>query len=133
MFNAPVFWRALGQSAQAVAKSLPGFIYKHRGALRGTPGSVCPHSEPNATELPSCAPISARAAQRWRRRRWWWRGEESARRPGPEGQVFRRVLWYVLRYVLRRVLRVFSLHVLPKGRQGGGARIRVAARRSIPF
>jgi len=58
----------------------------HRGALRGTPGSVCPQPEPNATELPSCAPISARAAQRRRRRRWW-RGEEGARRPGPEGQV----------------------------------------------
>jgi len=37
---------------------------KHRGALRGTPGSVCPQPEPNATELPSCAPISARTAQR---------------------------------------------------------------------
>ena len=58
----------------------------HRGALRGTPGSACPQPEPNATELPSCAPISARAAQRRRRRRWW-RGEEGARRPGPEGQV----------------------------------------------
>ena len=37
---------------------------KHRGAFRGTPGSVCPQPEPNATELPSCAPISARIAQR---------------------------------------------------------------------
>ena len=108
MFNAPVFWRALGQSAQAVAKSLPGFIYKHRGALRGTPGSVCPHSEPNATELPSCAPISARAAQRWRRRRWWWRGEESARRPGPEGQVLRHVLRNVLHSRSRGSRRVRS-------------------------
>ena len=60
--------------------------YKHRGALRGTPGSVCPQPEPNATELPSCTPISARAAQKWRQRRWW-RGEEGARRPGPEGQA----------------------------------------------
>ena len=33
---------------------------QHRGALRGTPGSVCPQPEPNATEQPSCAPISAR-------------------------------------------------------------------------
>ena len=54
----------------------------HRGALRGTPGSVCPQPEPNATELPSCAPksanatelpscapISARSAQRRRRQR----------------------------------------------------------------
>ena len=32
---------------------------KHRGALRGTPGSACPQPEHNATELPSCAPISA--------------------------------------------------------------------------
>jgi len=29
---------------------------KDRGALRGTPGSACPQPEPNATELPSCAP-----------------------------------------------------------------------------
>jgi len=28
-------------------------------AARGTPGSACPQPEPNATELPSCAPISA--------------------------------------------------------------------------
>ena len=28
---------------------------KHRGALRGTPGSACPQPEPNAAELPSCA------------------------------------------------------------------------------
>jgi len=41
-----------------------GGLYKHRGALRGTPGSVCPQAEPNATELPSCACISARAARR---------------------------------------------------------------------
>ena len=66
---------------------------KHRSALRGTPGSACPQPEPNATELPSCAPISARAAQRRRRRRWW-RGDEGARRPGPEGQVLRHVLWH---------------------------------------
>ena len=66
----------------------------HRSALRGTPGSVYPQPEPNATELPSCAPLSARAAQRRRRRRWW-RGEEGARRPGPEGQVLRHVLWHV--------------------------------------
>jgi len=32
---------------------------QHRGALRGTPGSACPQPAPNATELPSCAPISA--------------------------------------------------------------------------
>ena len=30
----------------------------------GTPGSNCPQPEPNATELPSCARISARAAKR---------------------------------------------------------------------
>jgi len=70
--------------------------YKHRGALRGTPGSACPQPEPNATKLPSCAPISARAAQR--RRQWrWWRGEEGARRPGREDQVLRHVLWHVRR------------------------------------
>jgi len=74
--------------------SLGSINNKHRGALRGTPGSVCPQPEPNATEMPSCAPISARAAQRRRRRRWW-RGEEDARRPGPEGQVLRHILWHV--------------------------------------
>ena len=66
---------------------------KHRSALRGISGSACPQPEPNATELPSCAPISARDAQRRRRRRWW-RGDEGAHRPGPEGQVLRHVLWH---------------------------------------
>ena len=75
-------------------------LNKHRSALRGTPGSACPQPEPNATELPSCAPISARDAQR-RRRRWWWRGDEGARRPGPEAQVLRHVLWHALRNALR--------------------------------
>ena len=46
----------------AVAKNPPYYTttkrHKHRGALRGTPGSACPQPEPNATELPSCAPIS---------------------------------------------------------------------------
>jgi len=103
--------------------------------LRGTPGSACPQqTEPNVTELPSCALISARAAQkklRWRRR--WWCGEEGARRPGPEGQGLRHVLWQILRNVLRRVLYVLVLHVSPKGRRVGGACVWVAARRSIPF
>jgi len=105
--------------------------YKNRGALRGTPGSACPQPEPNATELPSCARISARAAQRRQRRRRW-RGGEGARRPGPEGQVLRHVLWQVLRNVLRRIVHVLVLHVSPKGGRGGGSRVRVAARRSIP-
>jgi len=35
---------------------------KHRGALRGTPGSACP--QPNATDLPSCAPKTAAAQLR---------------------------------------------------------------------
>jgi len=30
--------------------------FEHIGALRGTPGSASPQPEPNATELPSCAP-----------------------------------------------------------------------------
>ena len=37
----------------------PTFANKHRGSLRGSPGIACPQPEPNATELPSCAPISA--------------------------------------------------------------------------
>jgi len=113
----------------------PLLSYKYRGALRGTPGSACPQPEPNATELPSCARISARAAQRRRRRRRW-RGEEGARRPGPEGQVLRHVLWHVLRSALRRVLGVPVLHVSTKGGcegGGGGAAVRVAARSSILF
>jgi len=101
---------------------LTRYSNKQRGALRGTPGSACPQPEPNATELPSCARISARAAQRRRRRRWW-RGEESARRPGPEGQVLRHVLWHVPRHVprhvLRRVLHVPVLHVSPRGKRLG--------------
>jgi len=39
-------------------------LNEHKRAKRGTPGSVCPQPEPNATELPSCAPISVRTAQR---------------------------------------------------------------------
>ena len=75
-------------------------------ALCAAPPKALAHRkqpEPNAAELPSCAPISARAAQKQRRR--WWRGEEGARRPGPDGQVKRHVLWHVLWHVLRNVLR----------------------------
>ena len=96
--------------------------YQHRGDLRGTPGSACPQPEPNATELPSCARISTRAAPRRRRRRRRWRGEEGARHPGPEGQVLRRVLWNAFCNALRRVLHVLVLHVSPKGRRVGGSR-----------
>ena len=67
----------------------------------------CAPKMANATELPSCAPISARAAQKRRRRRWW-RGEECARRPGPKGQVLRHVLRNVLHNALRRVLNVLA-------------------------
>ena len=88
--------------------------------MRGTPRSVCQQPEPNATELPSRAPISARASQKRRRRRWW-NGEEGARRPGPEGQVLRHVLWHVPRNALRRVVHVPVLHVSPKSSSGGGS------------
>ena len=90
---------------------------KQRSALRGTPGSACPQPEPNATELPSCAPISARDAQIRRRRRCWC-GDEGARRPGPEAQV----LPHVLRHARRHALHVHVLHVPPKGRRLGGSR-----------
>ena len=76
--------------------------------MRGTPGSACPQPEPNATELPSCAAISARAAQRRRRRRWW-RREEGTRRPGPEGQVLHHVLRNALQNALRRALNVLAV------------------------
>ena len=53
-----------------------------------------------------------------------WRGEEGARRPGPEGQFLHRVLRHALRNalrnVLRRVLDVLVLHVSPKGSVGAG-------------
>ena len=42
---------------RTVAYAIP--IDEQRGALRGTPGSADPELEPNATELLSCAPISA--------------------------------------------------------------------------
>jgi len=57
--------------------------------LRGTLGSACPQPVPNATERPHLS--ESRAAQRRRRRRWW-RGEEGARRPGPEGKAPRNAL-----------------------------------------
>ena len=81
--------------------------------MRGTPGSACPQPKPNATELPSCARISARSAQRRRRR---WRGGEGARRPGP--QILRHVLWNVFRNALRRFLHLLVLHMSPKGGRG---------------
>ena len=55
-----------------------------------------------------------------------WRGEEGARRAGPEGQflhhVLRHALRNALRNVLRRVLDVLVLHVSPKESVGGGGR-----------
>jgi len=55
-----------------------------------------------------------------------WRGEEGARRPGPEGQFLyhdlRHALRNALRNVLRRVLYVPVLHVSPKESAGGGGR-----------
>jgi len=34
-------------------------LVRHRGALRGTPGSACSQLGPNATKLPICAPVLA--------------------------------------------------------------------------
>ena len=45
--------------------------------------------------------LSANCTKTGRRRR---RGEEGARRPGPEAQVLRHVLWHVLHNALRRVV-----------------------------
>jgi len=56
-------------------------------ALCAAPPKALAHRkqpEPNAAELPSCAPISARAAQRRRRRRWWRGGEWPC--PGTRGE-----------------------------------------------
>ena len=81
--------------------------------MRGTPGSAFPEHEPNATELPSCAPISA---YRQLRKDSGGGGGGVAMRAraarAPKGQV--------LRHVLRHVLRVLVLHVSPKGSVGGG-------------
>ena len=53
-----------------------------------------------------------------------WRGEEGARRPGPEGQLLHHVLRHALRSALRnalrRVLDVLVLHVSPRVGVGGG-------------
>ena len=51
-----------------------------------------------------------------------WRGEEGARRPGPEGQFLHHALRHALRNALRRVLDVLVLHVSPKESVGGGGR-----------
>ena len=60
----------------------------------------------------------SQAAQR-RRRRWRWRGEEGARRPGPEAQDLRRVLRNALRKALCRILNVLAAAVLVVVREGG--------------
>jgi len=54
----PVFVASGGVTIalQRVPRSNVRRPYEHRGALRGTPGSACQKPEPNATELPSCAP-----------------------------------------------------------------------------
>ena len=62
-----------------------------------------------------------------------WRGEEGARRPGPEGKflyhalkhALRNTLRNALRNALRRVLDMPVLHVSPKESVGGGGRLRV--------
>ena len=66
-------------------------------------------------------------------RRGWWRGEEGARRPGPEAQVLRHVLWHVLHSTLRRVLHVLVLHVSPRAGVVGGGEVASGSRRSTPF
>ena len=60
LLDPPPFPRAAAHAPAAEYHA----VHQHRGALRGTPRSVCPQAEPNATELPSCACISARAARR---------------------------------------------------------------------
>ena len=100
---------------------------KHRGALRGTPGSACPQPEPNTAELPGCAPIQRELHKDGGGSGGGeWQGEEGARRPGPEGQFLHRVLRHALRNalrnVLRRILDVLVLHVSPKESAGGGGR-----------
>ena len=89
--------------------------YKHRSALRGIPASASLQPEPNATELPSCAPISA---SRELRKDGGGGGGGVARR----ARSARAPMRTVLRYVLRRVLRMLVLFVSPKGSVGGGTR-----------
>ena len=110
--------------------------YEYKGALRGTPGSAYPEFEPNATELPSCAPISA-----YRQLRKDSGGEKGTRRPVPprlcwnwippleDGDGYRdehicapvlrdaqHAPRHVLRHVLRHVFHVPVLHAAPKGK-----------------
>jgi len=109
---------ATGGGAAAVVRRFRG-CNKHRGALRGTPGSVCPQPEPNATELTSCAPISARTAQR----QGGGGGGVARRERAPVGpgspSPAPRLLWNFLHSALRRVVHVPVLHVSPRGRHGG--------------
>jgi len=110
--------------AHPTSPRITGFcaIWDFISSSSSSPGSACPQPEPNATYVAaqlrphlsaSCTKTAAAVA---------WRGGEGARRPGPEGQVLRHVLWYVLRNVLRRVLHVLVLHVSSKGGLGGGSR-----------
>ena len=52
-------WRKMATTPASHARTMgssPTLVNKHRGALRGTPGSACPKPESNATELPSSTP-----------------------------------------------------------------------------
>ena len=90
-------------------------------------GSACPQPEPNATELPSCASISA--SRELLTDDGGGGGGGVARRaraaPAPKAMSCApscgtsNVLHHILRHVLRRVLDVVILLVSPKGKCGG--------------
>jgi len=108
-----------------------GAAANHRGALLppcAAPPETLAHGP---SQMPVSCPV-APASQRELHKDGGGGGVAGRARVA-RAQVLRYVLWNALRNVLCRVLHVLVLYVSPKGERGGGARVRVAARRSIPF
>jgi len=109
---------------------LTRYSNKQRGALRGIPETIA-HSP---SQMPLSCPVAPPSQRKLRKDGGGGGGgvARRARRPGPERQSLRHVLWRILRSVLRRVLHVpvlnapvlnvLVLHVPPKGSVGGGHR-----------
>ena len=105
-----------------------GDVMNTKALCTAPPGSAYPVFDPNATEQPRCAPISA---YRQLCKDSGGGGGVARSPPPPEGQALRHVLWHVLwhvlqyvfrhvlRYVLRHVLHVPAFYMLPKSKLGG--------------
>jgi len=93
--------------------------YQHQGALRGTPESAWSQPEPNATELPSCASISASRELRKDSGAGGGGGGVAGRARTTRALEGKVLLCHILRHVLRRVLHVLVIYVSPKGKRGG--------------